>query len=254
MSRALAVAVAAAILGASVGVALVAAWATVGAPTQCVPSQPITTLETLTPALIVNSPYGGHANGTLTVYDNGSSGWRITRWTAGASNGSVEYVFDRVNWTIWTTQRVGEPTGSCAGVFAYSETTGPTYSVSLTSPEDYPNDALAPRVSGDNSPINSSGGPYADLYFNDSFSSSDSFGKVSTCGGLGARADAWSSYVDFQVPFDFQGSTHVVSITVQELTNYSYSFPPNGSWAEEDLSAAGGPGGGYSFAYLQACP
>jgi hypothetical protein len=251
VARLLTLSVAAVMIGAGVGVGLVAAWATVGAPTQCIPSEPITTLLTLTPVLIVNSPYGGYANGTLTIYANTSTQTARVTETTGARNGSVTYLLDRVNWTIWTTQRVGNPTGSCAGIFAYSEAPAGSVQIGLSTPENYTNDSQAPQFSGDGGVDSATGGPYSVLYFNDSYSRF-SWG-IGTCSGLGGETAASSSYLSYRIPFEYLGSPHVASVTVNELTNYTYWIPPGGNFYVDELSSPGGPGGGDSFTYLP-CP
>jgi hypothetical protein len=249
-------------IGAAVGVGLVASWAIVGDPTQCIPSEPIATLLTLTPVLIVNSPYGGFANGTWTSYSNTSSTTSSEQQTIGARNGATSYLLDRVNWTIWTTKRVGSPSGSCAGVFAYfgspagypQDPTG-VFSINTQSPSNYTNDSQAPQSTGDGSALNWSGGPYAPVYFNDSFYPVGT--QFQDCASGMAEWSVWpaaSTFLTFRIPFEFQGSTHVASITMSELTNYTYSFPPRGSWTLHDLSDPGGPGGGISFRYNAPCP
>jgi len=243
--------VVAVIVGAGLGAGLVAAWATWGAPTQCVASQPVATLTTLTPVLIVNSPYGGYANGTWTRYMNTSSQTIVETDSVGARNGSITYVFYQANWTVWTTQRLGNPTGSCAGVFAY--TWNPTGTVIGGSSANYTNDSQGRQFSGGNSTPTNNGVPYSVLYFNDSFYRS-SWG-FSNCGGGVSTVSAGSIYIDYRLPFQYQGTAHVAFITFNEFTNYTYSFPAHGGeWDVDDLSSPGGPGGGDSFSYIQGCP
>jgi hypothetical protein len=256
VARALSLSVAAVLIGAAVGVGLVAAWATVGTPTQCVPSERIAILPTLTPILIVNSPYGGFANGSMTTYDNTSTSVGWDRLSVGARNGSVTYVLEVANWTIWTTKRVGDPAGSCAGVFSYSEN-ATKFTVDDGTPRSYTNDSQAPQYSGGNSSLNTSfgqifNGQYADLLFNDSFSSSHA-SSMNVCeGGMGGTV-ATSTYLSFRIPFEFRGSEHVLSVTINELTNYTYTFGAKGVFEVDELSSFDGPGGGDSFMYTP-CP
>jgi len=244
--------VVAVIVGAGLGAGLVAAWATWGAPTQCVASQPVATLTTLTPVLIVNSPYGGYANGTWTRYMNTSSQTIVETDSVGARNGSITYLFYQFNWTVWTTQRLGNPTGSCAGVFAYSG--APTGNVIVGgSSANYTNDSQGRQFSGGNSTPTNNGVPYSVLYFNDSFYRAND-GGLQTCAGGASQWSARSTYIDYRIPFEYQGSPHVASVTFNERTNFTYTFPATGgSWEMDDLSSPGGPGGGLSFSYVQGC-
>lgn len=254
VSRALALSVASLVIGAALGAGVVTVWAAVGNPTECVRSQAVTTLPTLTPLLIVNSPYGGYANGTLTTYANSSYERSVTTWSLGARNGSVGYLFVAANWTVWTTQRVGDPSGSCAGVFVYSEDASKA-TLETSSPENYTNDSQAPAYSGGDGPLGSGDpfptGPFAPLYFNDSYSRFSA--GYATCAGVSLGIAVHSTYLRFQLPFTYQGSDHTASITVDELQNYTYSFSAGGDFDVDDLSGDGGPGGGAAFAYLP-CP
>lgn len=84
---------------------------------------------------------------------------------------------------------------------------------------------------------------------------------VSTCGGLSVTLRIGSSWLDLQVPFVSDGHVQVVNIISpggfgydQFTANFSYTFPANfGTWAVDNLSAAGGPGGGWAFNFLGPC-
>lgn len=251
MSRILTLSVAAALIGAAVGVGLVASWAVVGAPTQCVRSEPVATLLTLTPVMFVNSPYRGFGNETWTTYSNSSSARSWEKQTIGAKNGSTSYLLDRVNWTIWTTQRVGDPAGSCSGVFAFSQSpagypqdpTG-TFSLNIGSPSSYTNDSQAPQSTGDGSVLNFTGGPYSPVYFNDSFYRDGPYFQDCDSGmSEWSEWPAYSTFLTYRIPFVFQGSTHIASISVSELTNYTCSFPRSAAGASTTYPGPAAPAG-----------
>ena len=255
VSRSLALSVVAVLIGAGLGACLVADWAIEGAPAQCVASQPVATLPTWTPVLVVNSPYGGSANGTWTYWANTSSQTVEIQQSIGARNGSIDLLLEQLNWTVWTTKRVGDPTRSCAGVFDYSWTKYGGWDLASTG-VNYTNDSQAVQYTGGGGPLNYSspwsGAPARVLFFNDSFYGPDEV--FSNCASSTAGMSAHSTYIDYRIPFEFQGTAHLASITFDELTNYTYTFPAHGgAWEVDDLSNTGGPGGGYSFSYLRGC-
>jgi hypothetical protein len=251
MSRAVALSIAAVIIGAGIGAGLVTAWTIEGSPDQCVASQPVDHLTILMPVLIVNSPYGGYANGSWTRYANTSSQTIKETDTIGARNGSIDYLLEQSNWTIWTTKQSGDRSVSCAGVFSYSWTPTGIQVVGSTG-LNYTNDSQASQFTGGNGTRSNYGAPYDLLYFNDSFYRSS--GGFSDCGGGTSTTAAASTYIDYRIPFDYQGSPQIASITFDELTNFTYTFPANGgAWEMDDLSSPGGPGGGLSFSFLRSC-
>lgn len=251
MSRVLPVAIVATIVGAGIGGGVVAAWALLGAPTECVPSEPVANLITATPVLVVNSPYGGWANGTYTVFSNTSAGESWVQQSVGAKNGSVTYLYDVTNWTVWTTHREGKPVGSCLEVFAF--TWAPTGSWIVDSTlENFTNDSRAPQSSGGPGGPDHNGSPLDPIYFNQSFSRAVSIGE--TCGSGAVTLTAGSRYIDLRIPFEYLGAPHVGNVTFDEFTNFSYTFPANGgAWGIDELSSPGGPGGGWAFSYLKSC-
>jgi hypothetical protein len=257
VSRIVSLSVVAVMIGAAVGVGLVATWAAIGAPTLCVRSEPVATLPTLTPFLIVNSPYGGFANGTWTQYDNTSTSRGFETQSIGARNGSTSYLFGVVDWTVWTTKRIGNPSGTCAGIFASSEGK-PSVVAAASTGANYTSDQDAPQATGNGSVLNSTtaeipGGPFAPLFFNDSFYSARAY-TTSNCADAGEGGVAVSStFMTYRIPFEYRGAPHIASITVSQLTNYTYSFATGGIWEVDDLAGVGGPGGGDSFSFT-SCP
>lgn len=77
---------------------------------------------------------------------------------------------------------------------------------------------------------------------------------VSTCGGGGASAIVTTDHVTVGFPFDIGGQTIIGSYVIPWLETFTYLLPANfGTWAVENLSAPGGPGGGWAFDFLGGC-
>jgi hypothetical protein len=63
-----------------------------------------------------------------------------------------------------------------------------------------------------------------------------------------------TSYVNVEIPFPYDGSIRVVNATVTVTADFEYTFPSDsGVWGVDNLSAPGGPGGGWAFSYTP-CP
>ena len=78
--------------------------------------------------------------------------------------------------------------------------------------------------------------------------------NVSTCGRGAQTASGRSNFLTTGVPFRLNGRPFTFSITLPITQNFSYWFPPNfGTWQVDNLSAPGGPGGGWAFSY-SPCP
>lgn len=251
MSRVGAFSMTAVLLGAAIGGGLVIAAFHFSTPGQCVPLVPIANLTISTPVMIINSPYLGAASGTLTTFTNISGHpYTITQAT-GSRNGSIAYLLQLLNWTVWTTHHVGTGSGSCHGVYSLSWV--PTGTSVLNSSANYTNDSDSQQYIGGGSPPWPNGAPLGYVYFNDSVT--EGTFEVSTCGGSAIHLQARSTYLDLRIPFAFQGVWHTQDVSFRALTNYTYTFPTNsGVWSVDALNLPGGPGGGWAFSYLRGCP
>lgn len=91
-------------------------------------------------------------------------------------------------------------------------------------------------------------------YFNNSFWESN-HAPISTCGEPNGTSVSIHR-AGFTVGFNatWEGENLRVPFTIPFDLNYTYHFPGNGGiWQVDDLSAMGGPGGGWAFSY-QPCP
>ena len=78
--------------------------------------------------------------------------------------------------------------------------------------------------------------------------------NVSTCGRGAQTAIERSGFLTTGVPFRLNGRQFTFSMTLPITQSFSYWFPPNfGTWQVDNLSALGGPGGGWAFSYAP-CP
>ena len=168
--------------------------------------------------------------------------------TTYAWNGSVWATFSFSNWTVF--QGVGT-TAQCANDFyAVLEQSQQTVTLPLGQFQ-YQNDSFEPDtlVLNQSSQNLSSIGPI--VFFNRYY---EPTGTVSTCGTGPQVVHSFATYLNVTVPFRFEGSNQQVSAKVPVNNSYQYVFPPNaGSWSYDNLSASGGPGGGWAFTYLGLC-
>jgi hypothetical protein len=214
---------------------------------KCGPGNQVATLsESITPWVIVNSPLFGKATGTH-IAVNGSSTVRTT--FGGPENGTVWGWLEIENWTIYT-EVSGPGVGAlCPQPFVatvHDQGNAVIGALPANGPGIFANDSQEPTISGSNA----TGTPV--VYYHQGFYASDRM--ISTC-GTGTESFATSSnYVDIGLGFEYGGAWHVLNETTSVLTEYTYEFSANaGTWAVDNLSAPGGPGGGWSFSYLGDC-
>lgn len=195
--------------------------------------------DALTPILLLNAPYGGSASGTVPI-ENGTQQLTITA----NDSGGVWGVFERMDWSIRGAEASGGTLSKCTGTYfvsladRWSSDVLPLFDSSTPA---YTNDSAEPT----SLPINGTAGP---VFFTNGFDATS--GAVSTCGKAASFQNATSSRIDVSVSFQSDGVSHIASTTVDVTTHYEYEFPANvGSWAIDNLSAPGGPGGGWAFSY-----
>jgi len=199
--------------------------------------------HSLTPYLLLNSPYNGSAQGEFRVWNNsaGGAGW----WgeVDYAQNGVVTDQFRDLQWTVY--QAVPSGAGvSCQGEYITESRDNGAGGINQYGP--YTNDSSEPRWSGEN------GTSYARVIFNNSFSRTTQV--VDTCDRGQERLGLESTHVSIVIPVNITGQGVQVPTTVSVFSNYTYTFPAEaGAWAVDNLSAPGGPGGGWAFSYLGPC-
>ena len=80
--------------------------------------------------------------------------------------------------------------------------------------------------------------------------------NVTTCGGSARSVPGvTSTFLTQWVSFIEGGQTHTVALPVPLIESvYHYLFPANfGTWQVDNLSAPGGPGGGWAFNFVAPC-
>lgn len=201
---------------------------------------------TLTPYLLANSPAHGYVNASYTIWNNTSSGEAYSGQGIGnIGSGSVGRVFENFRWVVYSiVPRSPGATCKAGEVVTGTDIHGGVNDITLP----YNNDALEPNSTG----VLGGAQSYDLLYYNNSFSRVTQ--TLSTCGTSRQVLSARSNHLDIGVPFVQNGSLRVIGATIHIQTNYTYTFLANaGTWAIDNLSAPGGPGGGWAFNYLGAC-
>jgi hypothetical protein len=213
---------------------------------RCVQGPEAAYLErTWTPNMMVNSPWMGIGRGNVTLDPETGGG---VLGIPEATGGGVEAFFEITNWTVYTAEPQGG--GHCSSPFlASAQDTANTVTapIPVNPPQfEYKNDSSEPNVIGSN------GSNPTPLFYDARFVA-PSF-TVSTCGVGPEILRTVSGYITVGLGFTSGGTWYVLDQVVPVVTYYSYVFPGNGgSWAVENLSAPGGPGGGYAFSYLGGC-
>jgi len=213
------------------------------------------------PAVLVNSPYGGSGwgNGTIPVSFPGAwsgppDGVTKVDFGTGALRGQALGAFFSVNLSVSATQNVTEwGTGfntRCSQPFTvqfqtpanYIEIGGSILGQNNTSDANEPHYALFDQ--GSQVP------PLHSLLFNNSFSGANR-ANVSTCG----YQSQWlpltiSSSLEVWFPVTIDGKNYTIPYLLTFVQTFHYWFPANfGIWQIDNLSAPGGPGGGWAFSY-----
>lgn len=79
-------------------------------------------------------------------------------------------------------------------------------------------------------------------------------GNISTCGLSNSSTFSVSSHFDVAIPVDLARGAFSVVYSLPFVEQFHYIFPADfGVWQIDNLSAPGGPGGGWAFSY-SACP
>jgi len=242
-----------------IGIVLVGAVWNWGIPLHwgCRAQGQIAEIYTFTPAVLVNSPFGGKAwgNGTIPGSWPDSPGYpnNSGAFGTGSLNGSPDGVFFAVNMSLhrmtnvldWGPGRNSRCTASLTVEPARS-LEGPGFggwSIPVVSNTTDAGEATTVDFSG-----KFIGNPVAPIW-NNSFTVNNSE-PVDTCNA--PPHDSYSLSFGLRVTFDFTfaGSTTSVSTELPFEEVFHYHFPANfGIWQIDNLSAPGGPGGGWAFSY-----
>ena len=229
----------------------------------CVDQDRVAEGTTFVPLVLVNSPFGGNATGTGTVppYFPGGFGYPAA-WSwedTSAENGTASGTFNEVNVSIFqvtSTLMLGPGTNSrCSQSFSVVPTP-PPISVSFAGFSVVVPSNLTDRGEASTwSPPRCGGCGLLPLYFNNSFSGANE-ASISTCNTSAKSVSLTenSDYLSVSIQFSWNGRNFTGPMTLPFIESYQYWFPADfGTWQVDNLSAPGGPGGGWAFAY-SPCP
>ena len=242
--------------GVAVGVLLtLAAFAANGggvlSHTVCVSGDPLPSFKAWTPTVLANSPYGGKAwaNATIPRGPFLTSPEAPNLYEIGQMNGSAAWAGfgGEFNVTAQENQsRLGPGSNSpCSTPFDIVPTFWGAIAlgIALLGPGNT-TDAFEPTTLG--ATIQPS---TVELGISNGFHTAN-HNAISTC-GLGA-ASGWanSSELTASIPISTEGSVTEESYAFPFSDAFHYWFPANfGTWQIDNLSAPGGPGGGWAFSY-----
>lgn len=199
------------------------------------------------PGLLLNSPYAGRAWGNVTYplgflpddligqgtkESNGGAAWAGFLATV-----TVDTVGNETAWGPGANVHCSQPFG-----VTLSPIGNPSVGIPILGPGNL-SDRDEPTVLF---PGNSSG-----ISFWNGFGLANS-GNVTTCGDPALSLPlVTSTYLTLWASFSFGGQSHSASFSVPVvMSQFHYWFPANfGTWQVDNLSAPGGPGGGWAFSY-----
>ena len=192
----------------------------------------------LTPLLLVNSPYQGNSTGTVSILNDT---WNVT---LGSRNGSTWGYFEHFGWSVFREEsQPGSPTNCSArlDVVHSDDETATIFSLVNGTTGNFSNDSEVPNVV-------STSWTAAPTTFADGFQRLTE--TISTCGSGARVRHVTSHHIDIGLELHATGLPRVLNVTVNVTTWYVYTFPANtGVWEVDNLSAPGGPGGGWAFSY-----
>jgi len=238
------------VLGAAVGLSVALAGLTGSVNpfvhTICKNAGPISSdVPTWIPEMMVNSPYGGMAGGNAT----GGPGGGLGNW--GIDNGSATWSGYKTLVTIDALQNqtvfgLGRNSRCSSGFLVTMSTAGPRATGVLLMGPGNQSDRAEPHSLILGEPNN--------ITINNSFTQANSE-VITTCSGspvhktvVATNLTVWYSYRSGS-----QNRTVEVHVPLPEVV-FTYTFDAGfGTWAVDNLSAPGGPGGGWAFDYLGPC-
>ncbi len=211
------------------------------------------------PAILVNSPFRGVANGTgiLAASFPGGPGYPTHGgdYGIGGPNGTANGAFFAVNLSIRNLANVSEwgpgqnaPCSLPLAVLPEPPPRGTSTGLTIPVPSNLTDQGEATTVNLSGLFIGSQNVPS----WNNAFTWSNS-PNVSTCGRAGETLNVSSYGLHVGFPVTLGGIHWIVPFVLPFKETYRYSFPSNGTWAIDNLSEPGGPGGGWAFDYLGPC-
>lgn len=199
------------------------------------------------PALLLNSPYGGRAWANVSLPDGYLPG-HLNRLGTQESNGGAAW--DGFE-AIFTSSLMGNVTSWGPGpnvrcTQLYSLAVAPGENDSLGIP------LLGPgNVSDLGEPTTVAPNAYSFVLFQNGFNASNA-PSVTTCGGSSeSLPPVQSTSLELKIRFGAIGRSGELTYNFPSLAGeFHYWLPANfGTWQVDNLSASGGPGGGWAFSY-----
>jgi hypothetical protein len=207
-----------------------------------------------TPFDLTNAPYGGHTTWGASFYDWEIDGYGHTALSHGnLSKGNISTgYFETENWSVYalSNETVLGPGVNTPCTMTYRAVISPT---TRTVVVDGPPLQGPGNTSNANEPTTFTPDGYPAATFSNGFVGANE-PSITTCRGPGRILNLSSE--SFEISFTFETSKGPLPLvfSVWSLENYTYYFPANfGTWQVDNLSAPGGPGGGWAFSY-SPCP
>lgn len=206
------------------------------------------------PSLMINSPFGGDAWGNGTVPNGSLSGTAgQTVYSLGIANGSAQWAGFRASISVIALENATQ-----WGPARNSRCSAP-YSISVRFWGGYVLGGPllgAGNFSDTEEPLSLGHWTYpgdVNLSISNAYTVAN-HEPVSTCGT--SASSTWTVSTHFMVgvpvPQGAAANIYTVSLDIQE--DFHYWFPSDfGTWQIDNLSAPGGPGGGWAFNYLGPC-
>lgn len=213
-------------------------------------SQVYTTGTVQLPGVLLNSPYGGSVHGNVSFPAFGLPGVIESMGTSDF-NGGADWAGYGANVTVLTVENhtsngLGR-NSPCTQAFRVEVTPegGGSGGISIMGPGN--------TSDIDEPPVLPSGVP-GNISFDNGFRLSNS-ANVSTCGGRAVNLTTISTHLTAWMSWSRAGQNHTLEFDVPFIEEqFIYGFPASlGTWAVDNLSAPGGPGGGWAFDYLGPC-
>ena len=203
------------------------------------------------PALMINSPYGGLAFGNATVPKGPLSPSRMAPngYELGEANGSATWAGFRAeinlssqqnqtDWGFGQSARCNDQFSVSIQYLGGSVLGGPLLGSGNTSDVQEPSSLGYWTNPGD-----------VNLTITNGFTSSTN-PTVSTCGTSEMQKYSVSVQFVVRIPATLDGKPYGISYSLPIIETYHYVFPGDfGIWQVDNLSALGGPGGGWAFSY-----
>jgi len=205
------------------------------------------------PLVMVNAPYGGYVAGNASLQPGAIVGGRGLGTSNGlpASNGSVGGFFVHLwlnlsglsNATIWGAGK-NDPCTSAWTVSAAVDVTGSQVYSGILGNQGDVSDSAEPHEYNLTAPPGGS-----TSYLSNGFVQENSR-NISTCGGATQWVAVTAPKLTVWIPFSVGGESTIVPYTLPSEQVFRYWFPADyGIWQVDNLSAPGGPGGGWAFSY-----